>query len=143
MYERPTGAPDREHGNHAGFRPGFDPLARSGSYFEPNHYSRGDRIRNMVLAAVLLAYGSFGVYMDDLYIPGKRTRGIHLQGASAWLMYAALVCAAAVLFALVVDHYDRRRNEHHYQTFKRVATVVGWSFAGSALLWHLARYFAR
>jgi hypothetical protein len=140
MYERPTGAPEREP-RRVGFRPGFNPSAHPGSHLEPNFFSLRERLTNSFLAAVLIAYGTFGVFLDDLYIPGKRGRGIHLHGTSAWLMYAALVCAAAVLFSLVVDHYDRRHNEHHYDRFKKVATTTGWSFFGAALLWHVSGIF--
>lgn len=135
MYERPTGATEHKS-THLGFPPGFDPFAQSGSYLEPNFFSVRERITNTLLATALLAYGAFGIYIDDLYIPGKQSRGVHLHGTSAWLMYAAFVCAAAVLFSLVVDHYDRRQNEHHYDRFKKVATMAGWSFFGAALLWH-------
>ena len=140
MYERPTGAPEPRP-TRTGFRLDFDPLARAGSYLEPNFFTLRQRVANTLLAAALLAYGTFGVYLDDLYIPGKRSSGMHLHGTSAWLMFAAVVCAAAVLLALVVDHYDRRHNEHHYDRFKKFATVVGWSFAGAALLWHLLGVF--
>lgn len=100
----------------------------------PNNFSIGERVRNTVLAVVLLAYGFYGLYVDDLYIPGKRGGGIHLHGIGAWVMYGALVCSAAIALALVIDHYDRRNNEHHYENFKSMASFVGWCFFGAALL---------
>jgi len=119
----------------------FDPLAREGGRLEPNHFSLGERIRNTLLAVALLAYGGWGVYVNDLFIPGKRGRGMHFHGYPAWAMFAAIACAAAVLLALVVDHYDRRHNEHHYEAFKRAATAAGWWFFAMALVWQVANLF--
>ena len=141
MYERPTGAPEANPKSLAGFRKGFNPFAPSGSYFEPNHYSASQRFWNTLLALALVAYGSLGVYLDDLFIPGRGGSGMHLHGLAAWLMYAAFLCAAAVLFSLVVDHYDRRNNEHHYTKFKKVATTVGWWFFGAAVAWQIVGLF--
>jgi hypothetical protein len=142
MHDRSPGAPKPQPARQS-FRPGFNPFTRAGSALEPNFFSLRERLTNTFLSAALLAYGTFGIYIDDLYIPGKRGRGLHFHGTSAWLMYAALVCAAAVLFALVVDHYDRRHNEHHYERFKKIATTAGWSFFGAACVWHLAGLFRR
>jgi len=99
----------------------------------PNNFSVGERVRNTVLAMVLLAYGAYGLYLDDLYIPTKRG-GIHFHGPGAWMMYGALVCSAAIALALVIDHYDRRNNEHRYENFKSMASFIGWCFFGAALL---------
>jgi hypothetical protein len=117
----------------------FDPFAAEEGRLQPNHFSVGERVRNTLLALALLAYGSWGVYVNDLYVPGKRGKGIHFHGYPAWAMFAALVCAAAVLLALVVDHYDRRHNEHHYEWFKKQATAAGWWFFAMAVVWHFVR----
>lgn len=104
--------------------------------FVPNSFSLGERAMNTLLALALLAYGAYGLLVDDLYLPGRRSRpGVHLHGTPAWIMYGAFICAAAVLLALVIDHYDRRNNEHHYETFKLLASRAGWSFFIVALLW--------
>ncbi len=103
----------------------------------PNHIPRGTRIRNLIFSSVLLIYGALGVYIDDLYIPGKRSRGIHLHGEPAWIMYAAFVCAAANLLAVVIDHYDTRPNERNYRTFALVTQIAGWSLFGLAIVFDL------
>jgi len=143
MYERSTGAPEPKLKSPAGFRNGFDPFAPSGSYFEPNHYSASARLWNSFLALALVTYGGLGVFRDDLFIPGKRSSGVHLHGWAAWLMFAAFLCAAAVMFALVVDHYDRRNNEHHYIAFKKLAVLVGWLFFCAAFAWQIVGLFLR
>lgn len=106
--------------------------------FEPNSFNLGERVMNTLLALALLAYGAYGLFVDDLYLPGRRSRsGVHLHGTPAWIMYGAFICAAAVLLALVIDHYDRRNNEHHYETFKHWAGRAGLAFFVVALLWHV------
>ena len=104
----------------------------------PNNFSVAERVRNTILAMFLLGYGAWGLYVDDLFIPGKRG-GMHLHGTGAWMMYGALVCSAAVALALVIDHYDRRNNEHHYESFKSGAAFVGWCFFGASLLGNIFR----
>lgn len=48
-----------------------------------------------------------------------------LTGISAVLMFIAILCASIMMIIEVVDHYDRRDNEHTYYKmalhFKRVA----------------------
>jgi hypothetical protein len=105
--------------------------------YVPNHFSAAERGWNLFLAACLLIYGSLSLYIDDLHLPGRYTRGVHLHGTAAWLMVGAFVMAAAVMLALVLDHYDRRNNEHHYYWFKKGASWMGWSLFASALLWGL------
>lgn len=136
MHERPTGASEPEPVKH-GLPSGFNPFAEPGSHshYRPNHFTVWQRVWRCALAGLLIAYGGFGVYANDLFIPGKRTPGVHLQGVPAWLMYGAFLSAACVLLALVVDHYDRRDNEEHYRVFKMAAGIVGWVFFGAVLLW--------
>ncbi len=103
----------------------------------PNHFSAAERGWNLFLAACLVIYGLLSLYIDDLYLRGRYTRGFHLHGTAAWLMVGAFVMAAAVMLALVIDHYDRRNNEHHYYLFKKGASFVGWALFASALIWSL------
>lgn len=139
MYERPTGARETsstDSRQNKWLPPGYDPLALAGSYFVPNTFTRWQRIFNSFLAAALLVYGTLGIVMDDMFIPGRWSKGLHLHGLAAWLMYGAILTGASVLFALVVDHYDRRNNEQHYIRFKRIASHLGWCLFGAALVWH-------
>lgn len=81
---------------------------------------------NTVLSAILLAYGMYGLSVDDLYLPGKRGPGIHLHGFPAWVMFAAMFCACANMISVVIDHYDVRNNETNYRSFARATQIVGW-----------------
>lgn len=98
-----------------------------GALYSPNHIPRDERVKNVVLSAALLAYGTFGVWIDDLYLPGKRSAGIHLHGLPAKVMYLAMLFACANLLAVVVDHYDRRNNEHRYRVMAKVTQIAGWT----------------
>lgn len=93
----------------------------------PNHIPSDERIMNIILSSVMFLYGTFGVIIDDLYIPGKRSPGTHFHGEPAWVLYGAFLCAVANMMSVVVDHYDRRNNEINYQRFARVTQIVGWT----------------
>ena len=95
----------------------------------PNHIPRSERIINVLYASVIIGLGAVGLTTGSLLLPGKRTstaNGVALQGLSAWIMYAAMLCAAAVLLSVVVDHYDRRNNEVNYRRFAQIGKVLGW-----------------
>ena len=101
----------------------------------PNFIPRKERITNTVLSIFLFTYGSYGVWVNDLYVPGRRSRGSHLHDVPAWIMYGAIVCACLVLLSVVLDHYDRRNNERHYRTFATVGKYLGCGFFFASLLW--------
>jgi len=105
----------------------------------PNEIPREERRNNILFSTLLFAYGSYGVWVNDLYIPGKRSRGVHLHDVPAWIMYAAMICACVVMLSVVVDHYDRRNNERHYRAFAEVGKFVGWGLFGASLFWSLFR----
>lgn len=103
----------------------------------PNEVSGGERFWRLLTGVFLIVYGGIGLYLNDIFIPTKHGRAIHLHGPAAWVMAAAMVCGAAVSLASVIDHYDRRDNEHAYRLFGRGFAALGWvlvvlSFAISA-----------
>jgi hypothetical protein len=77
-------------------------------------------MQNIIFSILLFAYGSYGVWVNDLYIPGKRSKDIHLHNVPAWIMYGAIICACLVMFSVVIDHYDKRNNEAGYKLFANV-----------------------
>jgi len=106
----------------------------------PNRIPLGTRIWYLVASPVLLAYGSLGIFLDDIYLPARRTRsGIHLHGVPAWIMYAAMLCATANMISVVIDHYDTRPNERYYRRFAKWTGIAGWSLFGLSLA--LALFF--
>ena len=93
---------------------------------KPRSMTNGERAWHVVLAFGLLAYGTYGVWVDDLYIPGKHSRGIHFHGAAAGIMLGAFVCAAVNLVSVAVDHYDDTTEERVYHFVARATQVAGW-----------------
>ena len=139
VYERPTGSvePPAGGGLECQFAPDYDPFAIAGSYHRPNTFSKRERIVNTLLAVMLIAYGTCGIMAGNLYVPGKYTSGVNLQGVAAWLMYGAILSGSASLLSVVVDHYDRRNNELMYASFKRFTSRLGWLLLMSAGLYHV------
>lgn len=95
------------------------------------------RLCSSLGALGLAAYGAFGIWIDDLLIPGKRS-SLHLSGLPAWIMGLALLCAATHMASVVIDHYDRRDNEARYLAFRTWSRRLGWALAGLALALHVA-----
>jgi hypothetical protein len=112
-------------------QPRFDADGR----YIPNQIPTGERASHMVLSLLLFAYGSYGVWVNDLYVPGRRSRGVHLHDVPAWIMYGAVICACLVMLSVVLDHYDRRNNERHYRLFAATGEGVGWTLFLVSLLW--------
>lgn len=107
------------------------------SEYKPNALPRGERVWNLCMSVLLLAYGSAGIYTARMNIRSRGRVLVALQEGPAWLMGAAAICGALVLLSLVLDHYDRRNNEHHYQAFKWIAVRIGWALFVAALIAHL------
>ena len=72
--------------------------------YTPNHIPAGERITNALFSVLLLLYGSYGIWINDIYILGKHGKGIHLHDVPAWIMYGAIACACLVMLSVVVDH---------------------------------------
>ncbi|MDM5271694.1 hypothetical protein PGH07_05865 [Sulfurovum sp. zt1-1] len=102
--------------------------------YEPNVIPLKKRAFNIVGSIGLLIYGGYGIYINDLYIPGKRSSGIHLHDNPALIMYVAFICSCLVMLSVVVDHYDKRNNEYKYKLFARTLEYLGWGLFATALL---------
>jgi hypothetical protein len=114
-------------------QPKYDEYGR----YIPNLIPSEERTSSIIFSLLLFAYGSYGIWVNDLYIPGKRSRGVHLHDVPAWVMYGAMICACLVMLSVVADHYDRRNNERHYRIFAEIGKFVGWSLFGASLFWGL------
>ena len=107
--------------------------------YNPNSIPAGERTVAIVFSVVLFAYGSYGVWVNDLYVPGKRSKGIHLHDVPAWIMYSAMICACLVMLTVVADHYDRRDNEINYRNFAKYGEYVGWGLFALSLVVAICR----
>ena len=116
-----------------------EPRYDANGRYIPNEIPKGERGISTLLSLLLLAYGSYGIWSNDLYLPGKRSRGVHLHDSPAWVMYGAVLCACLVMLSVVVDHYDRRNNERSYRVFANALKVIGWTLFGLSLLLDFSR----
>lgn len=111
--------------------PGY--IAADGTYV-PNRVALKTRIANCLLSLGIVAYGYWGIRRDDLIVPISKRMATHFHDVSAWVMSAAMLCASAHLAAVVVDHYDRRNNEHLYRRFGELSRKIGWVLFGIAFI---------
>jgi hypothetical protein len=107
---------------------------KSGRYI-PNQIPSEDRRNYAIFSLLLFAYGSYGLWVNDIYIPGRRSRGVHLHDVPAEIMYGAMSCACLVILSVIIDHYDRRNNERYYRAFAEIGKFVGWALFCFSLFW--------
>lgn len=103
----------------------------------PNEISSCERWSNALLSLAILAWGSYGIWADDLIVPTKRGNGLHLHGTAALLMFGAMVAAAMNFLSVVVDHFDLRNNELSYRRFAFASQIIGWILFGMAIATHI------
>jgi hypothetical protein len=119
-------------------KPPIRNIDEDGNYI-PNEIPINERVLSLVISTFLLVYGLYGLYKGEIYIPGKRGDGIYLDGLALWIMLAGLICGAIVFISVVLDHYDRRDNEHKYYKIGSRAKYLGIGCFGFALIWELIR----
>lgn len=95
--------------------------------FAPNTVSMKTRLFYLLATVVLVAWGGYGVFINDLMVPAKRDF-MHLHGPAAWVMYGAWLFGASFLVSVIIDHYDRRDNETRYKRFQNKVSGAGWAF---------------
>jgi len=108
--------------------------------YTPNHIPEEERLKCLFFSLGLIIYGTIGVYIDDLYIPGKRSRGLHFHGVPMWVLYFAFLFAAMNLLSVIVDHYDKRNNETNYKKFAQVTRYIAATLFFAALILDLLVY---
>lgn len=137
---------DRRHDSEAEAKRARYPLAKPAPYKPghqnflapdyrpsgPNRVPLDQRVIYILLSVFLLAYGLHGLIVDDLFIPGRRSHGMHLHGRGAVWMFVAICYFVVMMLTVVVDHYDTRDNERAYRTFADFSKYLGMFFvAGS------------
>jgi hypothetical protein len=100
--------------------------------YRPNAYTKGDLFFSAATVLILVFWGSWGVWVDDLMMPAKRST-LHLHGVSAWLMYTSWLLAALSFVAIIVDHFDKRNNEKNYKRIGQSAVLGAWMLFFGAL----------
>ena len=106
----------------------------------PNQFSTGQLFMHIDLSLLLLLWGGFGLWADDLVVPvSKRGAALHLHGAAAVVMFCAMLAATANLLSVVLDHFDIRNNELSYRRVAFFSQAVGWLLFAAALVVHFWR----
>jgi len=106
----------------------------SGRMYEPNYVPPTKRYLNVALSVCLVVYGAFGLATGGITLPGKRTLGTSFTGVGAFLLYAAMLAAAANLISAVVDHYDVRNNQQRYRKSSRTVSILGFVLLGVSVV---------
>ena len=92
----------------------------------PNSIPLSTQIFHIIISIGLISYGTYGLMVGDIYLPGKRSSGVHFNGISAWFVYFSFIFATCNLLSVVVDHYDKRNNEESYKVTALVFAIFGW-----------------
>ena len=111
-------------------------IDESGIYIA-NEISLKERIINLIVALCLLAYGLNGFYTGEIYIPSRSRGGIHLYQESVWIMFIALICGAGAFIITVLDHYDKRDNEHTYFKYGQLLKNMGVALFCVVVMWEI------
>jgi hypothetical protein len=94
-----------------------------------------ERAFDVIASVVLLAYGSYGLWIDGLWVLARSPVRVH--GVAAVIVFCSFLVAASVLISHVVDHLDRRNNERSYKEFARIGTYAGWTLYIIGIYWGL------
>ncbi len=86
---------------------------------------------------VILAWGSYGIWANDLPVPTKNGYLYHFRGIAAVLASCAMLAVVISLLSLVADHFDVRNNEIWYRRIAFVAEIVGFLIFLSAILFNV------
>lgn len=101
---------------------------------QPGYMSSSRRAIAIFIAIMLFIYGTVGVIIDDVFVPGRRRPGTHFHGDAAWAMYGVLLCWVSLLIAGVVGHYDKKYNREDYAFFGKTVLIVSGGFFILALV---------
>lgn len=112
----------------------MDNIEETKKDYEPNKFSLFQLIWNSLFSFGILSYGTVGLLLDDLYLPGKRTSGRHFHGEPLWILYLSCLSIVVNLLAVVLDHYDERDNEHKYKKLTKITYFMSWVFFILALV---------
>ncbi|GHB76547.1 hypothetical protein GCM10008107_27580 [Psychrosphaera saromensis] len=85
----------------------------------PNYIPTKKRIEKLILIIVLLAYGGYGLFKGELYL-AYRQGEVTLYGNAIYIAFSALIVGIAYLALGIIDHYDKRNNEHVYRRFEAI-----------------------
>ena len=87
--------------------------------YVPNYVPLKNRVTNLVLICLLLGYGLFGFYRGELFVAYRRSEVI-LYGNALLIALVSFLLGCAYLALAIIDHYDKRNNEHVYRRLESI-----------------------
>jgi hypothetical protein len=84
--------------------------------YVPNEVPLIERVRNIFISAFAIFGGAYGVSINDLPVSLCRRCDMvyNFSNEAMIVMYIAMLFLSACFISEVVDHYDKRNNEHLY-----------------------------
>lgn len=85
----------------------------------PNDVPLKSRVTNLVLIFLLLSYGAFGLYKGEMFF-AYRSSEVTLYGNALIIALVSFLLGCAYLTLAIIDHYDKRNNEHIYRRLEAI-----------------------
>jgi hypothetical protein len=104
----------------------------------PNQIPGETRVNYVLWSLALILYGAAGLAGNVITIP-TIPGALHFQGLAAWVLFAAILAAAASWLSVVLDHYDESDNESQYRNFALWSETAGYALALVATALHFWR----
>jgi hypothetical protein len=95
------------------------------------------RLLSFVFALLLLLWGGYGLYVDELLIPPLFEEAVSNTPRPTYLMFSAFICGAMMLTSRIINQYELKNHEPAQPSFAR---YVGW-FGGFLFVAALLFYF--
>lgn len=112
-------------------------MERNKDEYIPNKVPLWNRLKNLFISAFFIIYGGYGVWVNDLAIKlgrySLKRKIYHLHDEAAVVMYIGLLLVSLCFFSEIIDHYDRRDNEHLYHKIANYTLWPGIIFCVTAL----------
>lgn len=113
-----------------GITPPRKPSIAGGRPHVPNYVPFANRVLSAALALTWIGWAMIGLLSGHMFFLVSRAGPAHFSGVPALIFSAAVLASAVALASGIVDHYDRRNNEHVYWRVKKAL----WLLAGTLLL---------
>lgn len=109
----------------------------TGNYI-PNDIPASTRVLNSIIALVVIVYGGYGIYHNELLVPLGRNSAVVIYDEAVLLLSVSIVFIVGRLVTEIVDHYDKRDNEWVYYKLANVCKYVGYGTFAVAIFFGLA-----
>ncbi|WP_289032009.1 hypothetical protein [uncultured Paraglaciecola sp.] len=87
-------------------------------YF-PNHVPLKNRVTSLIFIFLLLGYGAHGLYKGELFL-AYRSSEVTLFGNALVIALISFLMGCAYFTLTILDHYDKRNNEHIYRRLEAI-----------------------